>query len=370
MSSVLKGILSVIFLLVLVSIGMAQEEHESVVILLDVSRSVAEQDLSQAVKILKDMNSRFPDYVRSAGLMTFGVHKYVMTAKPAWNLPVTAYDRNSLAQALDEVVSSTGSTPLGVALKCAREGIEQSLGKTALIIVSDGLGGGVVNPLDRLKELKDSRGDALCVFSIQMGDSRKGAKLLRELVEVGGCGLVKKAGELTSDSAVQAFVDYIFPPRIPEPAPPPEPEVETLPEPVDTDEDGVLDIYDLCMDTPRGAKVDNNGCWQIENIEFEFDSAKILPESKLILDEIAHILKNNPDIKVFIEGYTDDEGSDSYNLKLSQERADSVLNYLVAKGVEPDRLTAKGYGESRPIADNTTEEGRAKNRRIEFIVIK
>lgn len=106
-------------------------------------------------------------------------------------------------------------------------------------------------------------------------------------------------------------------------------------------------------------------------INFETAKAVILSESYPILDEAANILLENPDINVEIGGHTDNRGADSYNQKLSQERAESVRLYLIEKhGIEGSRLYAKGYGESQPVAPNDTEENMAKNRRVEFTILK
>ncbi len=106
-------------------------------------------------------------------------------------------------------------------------------------------------------------------------------------------------------------------------------------------------------------------------IQFEFDKAVIRPQSYPILDDVAAIIKANPGIKrVMIEGHTDSIGSDAYNMKLSERRANSVRQYLTNKGIAPGMLDTVGYGESRPVATNDTAEGRAKNRRVEFKVVE
>ena len=105
-----------------------------------------------------------------------------------------------------------------------------------------------------------------------------------------------------------------------------------------------------------------------ERVLFDFDSAELHEEGKQLLDEIIDIGANCPDVDVMVTGHTDSVGDREYNIELSQERADVVVDYLVGKGVDPERLTAIGYGYSQPIADNSTEEGRAQNRRIEFRV--
>src|SRR5262245_52127251 len=101
-------------------------------------------------------------------------------------------------------------------------------------------------------------------------------------------------------------------------------------------------------------------------IRFKTATAQILPESLPPLDGVAETRRRNPAIRVRIEVHSDDRGADVYNLKMSQSRADAVKSYLVGRGIAAARLEAVGYGETRPIAPNTTEENRAKNRRVEF----
>ena len=107
-----------------------------------------------------------------------------------------------------------------------------------------------------------------------------------------------------------------------------------------------------------------------ETIHFETGKAIILPESFGLLDEVADILRSNPTLSILIEGHTDSIGSDTANLMLSQNRANSVMKYMTQHGVGADKLKATGYGKSRPIADNSTAEGRARNRRVEFTILR
>ncbi len=107
----------------------------------------------------------------------------------------------------------------------------------------------------------------------------------------------------------------------------------------------------------------------LRNIYYDFDKWTLKPESYPVLDSLVKLLKENPQLKVEIRSHTDSIGSEEYNLWLSQKRAESVVRYLVSKGISPDRLIAKGYGEKYPIASNATPEGRAKNRRTEFVII-
>jgi outer membrane protein OmpA-like peptidoglycan-associated protein len=108
----------------------------------------------------------------------------------------------------------------------------------------------------------------------------------------------------------------------------------------------------------------------LHGIYFDFDRATIKPESRSAIEDAAEILIQNPTIKVEIQGHTDSVGSDKYNQRLSEKRAQAVVDYLVKEtGIDSRRLTAKGYGESRPVADNKTESGRALNRRVEFLIL-
>jgi OmpA-OmpF porin, OOP family len=144
----------------------------------------------------------------------------------------------------------------------------------------------------------------------------------------------------------------------------------------DKDKDGVNDEEDKCPDVP-GTKA-NSGCPEIkeevkqkvdyaaQNILFITGSAKLTTSSYKGLDEVAKIMKDNPDVKIAIDGHTDNTGSDAINDKLSQGRADAVKNYLVSKGVGGERISSTGHGSKTPIADNKTAAGRQKNRRVEM----
>jgi OOP family OmpA-OmpF porin len=160
----------------------------------------------------------------------------------------------------------------------------------------------------------------------------------------------------------------------PPPAPTPPPAPPAPPAPKDSDNDGVLDNVDRCPDTPAGVAVDAYGCPRqgsitLEGVGFEVDSDRLTQESRSILDGIAADLKKYPGLTVELQGHTDSTGSDSYNLNLSQRRAESVRAYLIEQGVSASQLTAKGYGETQPVADNTTAAGRAQNRRVVMKVL-
>jgi OOP family OmpA-OmpF porin len=145
----------------------------------------------------------------------------------------------------------------------------------------------------------------------------------------------------------------------------------------DSDGDGVVDHLDRCPDTPQGMLVGPNGCLVVfgegqrsvvlEGVNFIVNSAELTLDAKKVLDFVAQSLNANPDVRFEIQGHASSEGSDAYNLRLSDRRAASVRAYLISKGVDAGRMTSKGYGESQPIADNSTEEGRKQNRRVALV---
>ncbi len=107
----------------------------------------------------------------------------------------------------------------------------------------------------------------------------------------------------------------------------------------------------------------------LNNVFFDFDKSGLNEVSSVELDKVAQLLQKNPAIRIEIAGYTDNKGDDKYNQQLSQKRAESVVQYLIQKGIDKTRLTAKGYGEAQPVAPNDTEENKAKNRRTELKVL-
>jgi OOP family OmpA-OmpF porin len=144
---------------------------------------------------------------------------------------------------------------------------------------------------------------------------------------------------------------------------------------LDSDGDGVLDNDDKCPDTRKGAKVNADGCEIIANVtidlindEFDFDSAELKPAMKSALHDILNKLKATPgQEKLAIIGHTDSMGADEYNQGLSERRAQSVADYMQTFGVQPADMTVMGKGESMPVADNGTDAGRSKNRRVEIM---
>lgn len=145
---------------------------------------------------------------------------------------------------------------------------------------------------------------------------------------------------------------------------------------LDSDKDAVPDYLDLCPATPLGTIVDKDGCplsgqnlLSLTGVNFDTNKSVLTAEAQTILDEAVALLKETDAvIEVRVEGHTDSTGSDAYNMTLSQQRAEAVVAYLAAQGVDASRLVPVGMGEGFPVANNETAAGRAANRRVDFVV--
>ncbi len=144
---------------------------------------------------------------------------------------------------------------------------------------------------------------------------------------------------------------------------------------LDGDKDGVVDRLDECPNSAPGVQVDIKGCEikeriRLPGVNFESNSDRLLPSASGVLNDAAATLNKNPTIKVVVAGHTDSDGAAAYNESLSARRATTVRDYLASKGVAMDRMTTRGYGESEPIADNGTREGKAQNRRVTLRIVE
>ena len=166
-------------------------------------------------------------------------------------------------------------------------------------------------------------------------------------IPLAGCGVLASNGLDYSSYAI---------PKLPEAAPAPPP-----PAP--------------CQMPEAGQPVSLEGCKTgdtivLHGVNFDFNKATLTLNAKSLLDQVAGALVARPDIKVEVEGHTDGKGGDAYNQRLSEARAESVEHYLAGHGVDPARMSARGFGKTMPIADNSTDEGREQNRRVELKVLE
>lgn len=145
----------------------------------------------------------------------------------------------------------------------------------------------------------------------------------------------------------------------------------------DGDGDGVCDQDDQCLKTPAGIKVLGNGCYldgprgvALEGVYFANDSQELSVMAQQVLLNVAEVIRQSSANLIEVGGFTDNVGNADYNLRLSAARARAVRDYLYSLGIETSRLQVKGYGENSPRAENTSAEGRAKNRRVELKIVE
>ncbi|MGD8253413.1 MAG: OmpA family protein [Syntrophobacterales bacterium] len=413
--------ISLILVVVIAAAGVALAEErlvpkiESFIILIDHSGSMFLSDqgavptkAKQAKDILSGMNRRIPELGYVGAIQTFPPSKTLIGPEE--------YNRNSFRGAIENLQEKgkifgnqtplgRGIVDLGAVLK------DMPRGKTAIIIFSDGEENLDIEALKaREQMIADQR--EIHFHTVSFADKKEGRTVLEEISRASD-GISVKGDELASDEvALDRFVKNVFydvevlldsdgdgvvderdqcpntprgitvdargcPPDtdgdgVPDyldrcPGTPPGVAVDNSGCPFDSDGDGVADHMDQCPNTPMGATVNEVGCWSLEATTlYDSNSSYMKAEAYPLLDEVASILMQNPEMKVEVQGHTDNKGSAQYNQWLSEKRAQRVTDYLVSKGIDPSRLEAKGYGLTQPVASNDTAQGRAQNRRVEL----
>jgi OOP family OmpA-OmpF porin len=216
-------------------------------------------------------------------------------------------------------------TPMGDGI-ADLEGIVSPLsGKTAVILFSDGGQNTGSDPLEEAKRLEAAHPN-VCVHVVSVADDAAGQEMNRQIAKAGhGCLYGEGADLLKNGAALEQFSRDVF-----------------------------------CGAAPAKRRL------VLRGVNFDFDKSTIRSDGKSVLDEAVRSLKEESGVNVGVEGHTDSVGSDAYNQRLSERRANAVASYLAAGGVVRRRLSTVGFGESKPVASNETEDGRAQNRRVEF----
>jgi len=340
---------------------------DNFMVILDKSSSMSykyngQKRLTIAKDFLSAMNQTLPEMKFNCAFRTFGTSGF---GKPtALIYGPTEYSTKGFQGALNAAQRAIGRSPLGAAINAAAGDLKKSEGQIAVIILSDGEEMDAT-PITAAKNMKAKFGDRVCIYTVLVGDDPAGETLMKQVAAAGGCGFSVRADGFKDSGDTGDFVKNVFLAEIVKPAPKP------VAKPMDSDGDGVTDDKDKCPNTPKGATVDARGCWTYAAVVmYDFDSAEIKSEAYPMLDEAVLILGKNPELKVEIDGHTDNVGPAAYNMNLSERRAKAVMQYFVDKGVEAQRLTTKGFGSTNPAASNDTKEGRAKNRRVELTPVK
>ena len=343
--------------------GEYTQKVENFIVILDASGSMCQKykegrKFDLARDTVNRMNQTIPEMKLTAGLREFGQSGCPLKKRTSLVYGMTSYSKSEFGDALGTVAQGIGASPLARAIDAAGNDFESADDRMALIIVSDGKNttGSAVASAEALKE---KYGDRLCIYTVLVGDSPAGKSVMEGVARAGGCGFSVNADQIYSSRDMADFVEKVFLTR----------RVKKT-ELKDTDGDGVYDDRDECPGTPKGAKVDAKGCWVLDRVHFDTSKSDVKSDYASRLDEVVAVLKKNPDLKLEVRGHTDIRGSEAYNQQLSENRAKSVVSYLVNAGIDAGRLTAKGYNFSEPIASNETAEGMAMNRRVELAPIR
>jgi OOP family OmpA-OmpF porin len=340
---------------------------DQAVLIVDSSRSITRRELfPQAKALVESFAAGMPEGSYAAGAVAFGgAQRQHFALEPHRPERMTA--SAAAIQHLEE------GTPLDAVLRETRDWLEGQRERAAVVIFSDGVPtdavGRDVAPalvLEAARALDEAYAGTVCFHTVQVGSQPAGAELLGQLAQTTPCGSFRQAGSVRDVASLSAFEREVFLGARPaEPAP-----RTAAPAPRDSDRDGVGDAEDVCPATPAGARVDRRGCWTIEGLTFATNSHAIEGQFHGRLQNVVAVLKQNPKLRVRIDGHTDSRGSDAYNQQLSERRADAVRDHLVSAGIDASRLEARGWGEAKPAYPNDTPQNLRANRRTEVTVLQ
>jgi len=265
-----------------------------------------------------------------AELIGFGGKDRIISPLAPFNRSALSAKADSL-RLLGDLYGYGGETPFRNVFAEVQEDLKGKTGVAAVVIFSDGLADIESEAMDAAKALVASRSGNICFHTVHVGDDQKGAQFLQSVSALTRCGTAREMASVWDAGNFMKFTHDVFAGAAAAPAP------------------------DACA-----------GRIVLRGIEFAFDKADIGPSSQVILDVAVEQLNRCPNIPMEIDGHTDSVGTEEYNQRLGQRRADAVKNYFISKGIRASRLTARSFGETRPVASNDTEEGRQTNRRVEL----
>ena len=276
-----------------------------------------------AKSAMVEFNKLVPPLNYTSGVYTFAPFKQYGAMAP--------YNKAAVDKAIDPISIDYETygrvTPMGPGLQELDKVLAGLSGRTAVVIFSDGDENLGINAVVEAKQLQAKYGDKLCFMVVSFADSKHGEETLKQIAALSRCGCFVKGEDFLRDQAARvAFLR--------------------------------CGLYEEISDMAETVV--------FRSIYFDFDKYNIKPEFIPVLDEGVAMTKSKGNMGVVLEGHTDSVGTDSYNQALSNRRANSVKAYFVKKGVDANRITTVGYGESQPRADNAAAEGRKLNRRVEI----
>jgi OOP family OmpA-OmpF porin len=315
---------------------------DNFIILLDQSGSMFIKDQGKtqakaemAKNLMTALNERIPELGYKGSLAVFSPGKTLIGP--------TEYSREMFQKAIEDL-PVTGrvfgnQTPLGDAILELDGALSRTAGKTAVLIVSDGEKNVGRDALQAAKTMHEKYPE-VCFHALSFSEDEKGRATLKGISQLGDC-LYIEASELSEDPAAadRLAKDIFYTAEV----------REVVQEVVAVEAAAVI---------PEAIELDT--------VTFDFDRHELSPKAKMNLDENLQRLSKQGDLSIVILGHADSTGPEEYNQKLSEQRAQAVYDYFASRGVSPERMKTLGYGESHPVADNSTAQGRALNRRAEI----
>jgi OOP family OmpA-OmpF porin len=309
--------------------------------------------------LAKSFNQSIPKLDLTGTLRTFGYPVYTnfnYGFKKDDNTKYLKYNKKEYGRAIAKILEANGVSPLAMTLDAVGKDWFNHKGKIAVIIVSDGMDMGEKTFL-AAEDLKARYGEDICIYTILIGNSQSGRRIMNRVALAGQCGFATNGDQLQDKERMEDFVRKVFLTK-------PTPCIDN-----DSDGDGVIDCRDDCPGTKPGLQVDERGCWDaviLADVLFDFDKYNLKPEGIIALGQVVDYLNRYPHMDLHISGHTDNFGTMEYNIKLSKRRAQTGLDFLVKKGINPKRLSISWHSFSIPVATNDNPAGRALNRRLEF----
>jgi OOP family OmpA-OmpF porin len=296
------------------------------------------------IQLVRKMNHNIPGHPYQAALRVLG-YKQAFTRDDFTTLYYGPgqYSRDGFESAISRLAAADSITPLSDGLKGAEADLLALPSPKTLLMFSDfqeSEGSG--HPLQDVEKARRRHGPALTLHTFYVTRQVEAERLAKSLAKAGGGQAWGICSLLDNDQAFEHMMLTIFGPG----------------------------RDDLCYNAPPGATVDERGCWVAAYSQFfDFNMAEVKSEFRPQLVQAARIIQEHiPEDRVVIAGFTDNVGTEEYNLELGRRRAQAVADILVSEGVPAGQLSVISYGKDRPVADNGTNEGRARNRRVEFHV--
>jgi OOP family OmpA-OmpF porin len=289
-------------------------------------------------ELVRCLNNTLPDnFNANAGMRIFGFENGLVYG-------ISKYNKEALGSAVNSLGKTGGVTPIASAVINSNADLANMSGNAAVIIFSDGLDTEGSSPAVAVAEMKEMYGDNVCVYTVLIGEDPKGKMTMDEMADAGKCGYATDFKTIGKSQGMSKFVTDVFLAKVmrkPAPVPAPAPVMKKPVEKIS------ISLF----------------------IEFDFDKDVIRPQNYDDVKKIADSMKKYSEANVLLEGHTDNEGTELYNMGLSRRRAESVKRYLIEKfNVDASRISTLGYGQSNPISTNGTPAGQQKNRRVVAII--